>query len=35
MRERALSIGADLTIESERGKGTTVRMVVSDTGAGG
>lgn len=34
MRERALSIGADLTIESKRGNGTTVRMVVADTGAG-
>jgi two-component system sensor histidine kinase UhpB len=33
MRERALSIGADLSIESVRGAGVTVRLVVTDTGA--
>ncbi|HEX2704047.1 MAG TPA: sensor histidine kinase [Solirubrobacteraceae bacterium] len=32
MRERALSIGAELTIESLRGSGATVRLVVADTG---
>jgi two-component system sensor histidine kinase UhpB len=32
MRERALSIGADLSIESRRGSGATVRLVVADTG---
>jgi two-component system sensor histidine kinase UhpB len=34
MRERALSIGADLSIESRRGSGATVRLVVADTGVG-
>jgi two-component system sensor histidine kinase UhpB len=33
MRERALSIGAALSIESVRGAGVTVRLIVSDTGA--
>ena len=32
MRERALSIGADLSIESRRGSGATVRLIVADTG---
>lgn len=32
MRERALSIGADLSIESPRGVGVTVRVLLADTG---
>jgi two-component system sensor histidine kinase UhpB len=35
MRERALSIGAALSIESRDASGVTVRLVVSDTSAGG
>lgn len=34
MRERALSIGADLIIESNRGAGVTVQLVLADTGVG-
>jgi two-component system sensor histidine kinase UhpB len=34
MRERALSIGAELSIESPRGSGVTVRLVVTDPGMG-
>jgi two-component system sensor histidine kinase UhpB len=34
MRERALSIGAGLSIESLRGVGVTVRLVTVSTGAG-
>jgi two-component system sensor histidine kinase UhpB len=34
MRERALSIGADLSIESVCGAGVTVRLLLTDTGAG-
>jgi two-component system sensor histidine kinase UhpB len=34
MRERALSIGAELSIDSPPGGGVTVRLVVADTSAG-
>jgi two-component system sensor histidine kinase UhpB len=34
MRERALSIGAELSIESLHGSGVTVRLVVADPGIG-
>jgi two-component system, NarL family, sensor histidine kinase UhpB len=34
MRERALSIGAELSIDSVPGAGVTVRLVVDDTGLG-
>jgi signal transduction histidine kinase len=34
MRERALSIGADLSIESIHGAGVTVQLVLADPGTG-
>jgi signal transduction histidine kinase len=34
MRERALSIGAELSIESRPDAGVTVCLVVSDAGVG-